>query len=246
MKKSLVLLPLFALALCSCVKTAELYPDDAYCHTEFDLNYYTEWNNVDELKINDTKEASPEVTSVSGLSQEAVDFGNENKLTANDNSFAYGYLSKLYDGRISCGGLYQKSRVQLDKTGYATFFPKQLKSASTFYMALRGGTTCEVPLRANLLVDYEVTFYIHITNSDAYDKVVYKLNNVQTITDFGGDTRLYSFALTENIKDAVAMSITYNLKDTSHPEITDDYKDEEKEHFAIMLYEILLPNSTWF
>ena len=246
MKKSLVLLPLFALALCSCVKTSELYPDDAYCHTEFDLNYYTEWNNVDALKINETKSASPSVTSVSGLSTEAVEFGVANKLTSNDNSFAYGYLSKLYDGRISCGGLYQKSRVQLDKTGYATFFPKELKSASTFYMALRGGTTCEKPLRANLIVDYEVTFYIHITNSDAYDKVVYKLNDVETITDFGGDTRLYSFSLTESIKDAVAMSITYSLKDTSHPEITDDYKDEEKEHFAIMLYEILLPNSTWF
>lgn len=246
MKKSLVLLPLFALALCSCVKTAELYPDDAYCHTEFDLNYYTEWNNVDTLKINETKAASPSVNSISGLSPDAVEFGKNSKLTSIDNSFAYGYLSKLYDGRISCGGLYQKSRVQLDKTGYATFFPKQLKSASVFYMALRGGTTCEKPLRANLIVDYEVTFYIHITNSDAYDKVVYKLNDVQTITDFGGDTRLYSFSLTESIKDAVAMSITYSLKDTSHPEITDDYKDEEKEHFAIMLYEILLPNSTWF
>lgn len=245
MKKSLVLLPLFALALCSCVKTSELYPDDAYCHTEFDLNYYTEWNNVDTLKTNEVKVAYPSVDSILSSSAKAAEISN-NKLTSIDTSFAYGYLSKLYDGRISCGGLYQKSRVQLDKSGYATFFPKELKSASTFYMALRGGTTCEKPLRANLIVDYEVTFYIHITNSDTYDKVVYKLNDVETITDFGGDTRLYSFSLTESIKDAVAMSITYNLKDTSHPEITDDYKDEEKEHFAIMLYEILLPNSTWF
>ena len=96
MKKSLVLLPLFALALCSCVKTAELYPDDAYCHTEFDLNYYTEWNNVDTLKINTTKTVSAIVAPPQeGLSPSAVEFGNKNKLTSIDTSFAYGYLSKL-------------------------------------------------------------------------------------------------------------------------------------------------------
>ena len=39
---------------------------------------------------------------------------------------------------------------------------------------------------------------------------------------------------------------TYKLKDSSHANLTDDYTDKEKEHFSIMLYEILLPESTWF
>lgn len=243
MRKSSLLLPLIAIVLSACVKTSELYPNDAYCHTEFDLNYYLEWNKVDELNINETREAIAKPSSQSGLSEDMVKYGEENKLVSNNNSFAYGYLSKLYDGRISCGGLYQKSRVQLNKTGYATFFPKQLKEATSFSMALRGGTTCETPLKSYLNVDFELSFYIHITNSDSYDKVIYHLNDVSTITDYGGDTCVYTIPLTESIRDAVAMSLTYKLKDTSV--VTDDYLDEEKEHFAIMLYEILLPGSTW-
>ena len=246
MKKSLLLLPLIAMSLCACVKTDELYPNDAYNHTEFDLNYYTEWNNVDNLTIRNVTSTSKNPSSSSGLSQEMIDYGEKNKLCANNNSFSYGFLSRLYDGRISCGGLYQKSRVQLNKTGFATFFPKQLKEATTFSMALRGGTTLEKSLRANVIVDFEVSFYIHITNSDEYDKVTYNLNDVETITDFGGDTNVYTFYLTESIKDAVAMSITFNLDDERYPNLSDDYQNKEKEHFAIMLYEILLPDSVWF
>ena len=246
MKKSLLLLPLIAMSLCACVKTDELYPNDAYNHTEFDLNYYTEWNNVDELKIRDEKVASPTISSASGLDQSEIEYAEEQKLCSNNSAFSYGFLSRLYDGRISCGGLYQKSRVQLCKTGFATFFPKQLKEASNFSMALRGGTTLEKSLRDNLIVDFEVSFYIHITNSDEYDKVTYKFDDVKTITDFGGDTNVYKFRLTESIKDAVAMSLTFDLDDERYPNLSDDYQNKEKEHFAIMLYEILLPDSLWF
>ena len=246
MKKSLLLLPLIAMSLCSCVKTAELYPNDAYNHIEFDLNYYLEWNNVDELKIHEEKFASPSITSASGLAPEEIERAEEQKLCAYNTAFSYGFLSRLYDGRISCGGLYQKSRVQLNKTGFATFFPKQLKEASEFKMALRGGTTNEKSLRDNLNVDFEISFYIHITNSDEYDKVTYTFDDVKTITDFGGDTNVYRFALTESIKDAVAMSIKFNLDDERYPILSDDYTNKEKEHFSIMLYEILLPDSVWF
>lgn len=246
MKKHLVILPFLALTLCSCVKTEELFPADAYCHPEFDLNYYTEWNGVDSLMINEQIVRTTYPNSESGLSKEMIDLAGETKLSLNNSSFAYGYLSKLYDGRISCGGLYQKSRVQLNKTGYATFFPKQLKDNQYFYMALRGGTTCSSPLRSMINVDYEISFYIHITNSNSYNKVVYQLNNVATMTDYGGDTVVLSFPLVQDIENAVAMSFTYKLNDTKHPEITDDYTDNEKDHFAIMLYEILLPGSTWY
>ena len=245
MKKIFVFIPLLTLGLTSCMKTAELYPNDAYCHTEFDLNYYTEWNNVDKLKINNETVKTVAPSSISGLSDDAIKLGENHKLSSYDSSFAYGYLSKLYDGRVSCGGLYQKSRVQLNKTGYATFFPKQLKTFESFCFALRGGTTCETPVKSSLPVDYELSFYIHITGSDSYDKVTYKMNNLMTITDHGGDTYLFSFNL-EDVKDAVAMSLTYRLKDTTHPNLTDDYEDADKDHFAIMLYEVLLPNSQWY
>ena len=50
-KRSILALMLISLSLVSCKRTSELYKDHAYDTGSFDGNYYTEYNNVDELEI---------------------------------------------------------------------------------------------------------------------------------------------------------------------------------------------------
>lgn len=241
MKNKFIVLSLLAIALCSCTKTKELYNNHAYNSPVFDENYYTEWNGVDKINIKD--EVSRSISGdVAPIYENVTDNSNLGEV---DSSFKYGYLSKLYDGRLKCDGYYQLSRVQLNKTGFATFFPKQLKDSFSFGIALRGGSTCEHPLATNLKFDFHISFYIHNANSDQYNKVTYNLSNVSVTTDNGGSTQMISFFNYGEVDGAVAMSLTFEMKEPTRVNLTDDMNDKEKEHVAIMLYEVLLPESIW-
>lgn len=241
MKNKFLILSMIAVSLCSCSKTKELYKEHAYNSPNFDENYYVEMNGVDNLSINNeiVNERNPRVDSI------YENITDNSNLGSIDSSFKYGYLSKLYDGRLKCDGYFQLSRVQLNKTGYGTFFPKQLKDSGTFGIAVRGGSTCEIPLRTKLNFDLHISFYVHISNSDKYNKVTYNLLNVPIITDDGGSTELISFFNAGEINGAVGMSISFELKEPTKTNLTDDMLDKEKEHVALMLYEVLLPESTW-
>lgn len=241
MKNKFIVLSFIALALCSCTKTKELYKEYAYNSTVFDENYYVEQNGVDKLSINEEKVylKNPSINAVEG------NITNKSNLSAIDSSFKYGYLSKLYDGRLRCDGYYQLSRVQLNKTGYATFFPKQLKETVSFGIAIRGGSTCQIPLSTHLKFDIHISFYIHLSNNEKYNKVTYNFVDVPVTTDNGGSTEILSFFNYGEIDGAVAMSMSFELKEPTRDKITDDMNDKEKDHVAIMLYEILLPDSTW-
>ncbi len=241
MKNKIVLLSLVAIALCSCSKTKELYKEHAYNSPVFDENYYTEMNGVDSLSI--SKEINHVVKPrVKDISENITDNTNLGEI---DSSFKYGYLSKLYDGRLKCDGYYQLSRVQLNKTGYGTFFPKQLKECATFGIAVRGGSTCEVPLRTELTYDLHISFYIHVSNSEQYEKVNYELSDVKITTDNGGSTQMISFFNGGEIDGAVGMSMSFDMKEPTRINLTDDMNDKEKEHVSLMLYEVILSDSIW-
>lgn len=241
MKNKIVLLSLIAIALCSCSKTKELYKEHAYNSPVFDENYYTEMNGVDSLLISkeSTFVKSPMITPI------YENITNKTNLGEVDSSFKYGYLSKLYDGRLKCDGYYQLSRVQLNKTGYGTFFPKQLKECATFGIALRGGSSCDVPLRTELAFDLHISFYIHISNSEQYEKVNYELSNVKITTDNGGSTQMISFFNYGEIDGAVGMSMSFDMKEPTRTNLTDDMNNKEKEHVSLMLYEVILSDSIW-
>ena len=82
--------------------------------------------------------------------------------------------------------------------------------------------------------------------------------NVPIPCDNGGDTNLVTIYLADDmlidgvlnrnyyydISDAVAMSFDYELK-TTRDDLSDDLQVEKNHHFAVMLYEVLLPNSSW-
>ena len=283
-KQGLILLMLIPF-LAGCSKTNELYADYAYNSSDFMKNYYTEQNGVRDLEIASQKENTliaglgyTSTNSLNGIREEDnpegypwsspldlnEEFGRNNNLTKIDESFAYGYLSKLYDGRVRCEGKFQLSRVQLDKYGYATYFPKKLVNYKYFAFSLRGATDYEnsstdpSPLRGTVYIDANISFYRHIVNSTQYDVVTFKLLNIPIPCDNGGDTNLVTIYLADDmvidgvlnrnyyydISDAVAMSFDYELK-TTRDDLSDDSQVEKDHHFAVMLYEVLLPKSSW-
>lgn len=265
MKKKILLLALTSLLLVGCSKTELLYKPNAYNSPIFDENYYLERDNIDSLKIENN---IPGICStpqshdgLSGLSPLDVGsykwkdyeknnmWGYHNNLDGINESFNYGILSKLYDGRVRCDGLYQQSRVQLNKTGYATYFPKTLVNSKFIAFACRGGTTLENPLHMELEFNFTLSFYIHITGSSAYNKITFKLNGIPVQTDNGGNTNLVSFYLPDKdfLNGAVAMSFEWECIDPhlNMYNLTDDYTIKEKDHLALMLYEVFIPQSTW-
>jgi len=261
MKKIYAVLPLLALILVGCRKTEEAFEAGRYNSSDFDQNYYVEWNGVKELEIGKISTISNPFKISTGISNDGKEYGFEVKnLIKEEDKFSYGYLSKLYDGRLRCDGLTTRSRVQLNKTGYATFFPKEYRGSESFAFALRGGTTInyaseEARIRS-VKIDATFKFYIRIEGTNTYDRVDMVFNDLQISSDNGGSTTYvevpFDEGTVEKINGADAMSFEYSLKDLSQYSgynITDDYTSDpnkEKEHFSIMLYEILFPGSRWY
>lgn len=290
MRKSYLALLVLVPLLASCTKTNELYADYAYISSDFMKNYYTEHNGVNELKeasrerfdltrnhgyqstygitgdaLKDLsccvrEEDNPEKYPWSAY-EYSEEFGRHNNLTKIDSSFAYGYVSKLYDGRVRCESQYQLSRVQLDKNGYSTFFPKRLENYKYFAFTLKGATDYykdgkESPLTSDCRLDIHINFYKHIVNSDSYDVINFNLQNVSILCDSGGNTDMIVVYLANDLNEkerqpiytdltgTVAMSFTYELK-TTKSDLSDDSKADSPYHFAVMLYEVLFPKSSW-
>ena len=272
MNKRIPLILIAGIALAGCAKTNLLYDDNAYNYPEFDRNYYTDWDDIKELSIENEKIAdlfqfyvSDKTVSVNGKKvdnfvwydssvekREETEFGYNNNLSKIEKKFCYGITSKLFDGRVRCEGLYQKSRVQLDKTGFAMYFPKTLISANYLALACRGGTNLYETNGENfshndLLISFTWAFYIHKDNNQ-YDKVIYQRSSVPVPVDNSGNTTFISF--TPNAKDinqAVAMSFEWSCDDPrlASKNIADDYQDKEKNHLSLMMYEMFIGDSVW-
>ena len=260
MKKKLFVLPLLALVLVGCRKTDEAFEAGRYNSSKFDENYYVEWNGVKELEIGKISTISNPFKISTGIANDGKDYGFEVKnLIKTEEKFAYGYLSKLYDGRLRCDGLTTRSRVQLNNSGYGTFFPKEYRGSESFAFALRGGTTIDYPNEEarirSVKIDATFKFYIRREGTNIYDRVDMVFNDLQISSDNGGSTTYVEVPLdagyNELLYGADAMSFEFSLSDLSQYagyKITDNYLDEdkEKEHFSIMLYEVLFPESKWY
>ena len=257
MKKKYLILPLLGMILVGCRKTDESFEHGRYNSSNFDNNYYTEWNGVDKVEIDKTTTILNPfyVKEVAGNFGE-YDFEVKNLIKEEDR-FSYGYLSKLYDGRLTCDGYYTLSRVQLNKTGYGTFFPREYHGSESFGFALRGGTTIpdNMAKPKHVKINATFSFYIRKENTSVYDRVNIVFENLDILTDRGGDTTYVLMPFTDTIVSSLygadAMSFNYELVSGQYSgfDITDDYTSDpnkEKEHFCVMLYEVLLPQSTWY
>lgn len=291
--KSLLLLAVVSSLLVSCKKTSELYARDAYNSSNFDENYYLEYNNIDKVAISnevdvatftdlvpDSPGYSEDLKYVRHEDQIASDgsrliwaesnpktgvgtqFGPTKCLSQINSKFSYGIISKLYDGRVHCGGaygLYTESRVQLNKTGFGTFFPMELKQAKYFGMSLRGAVNNKELYGGNATLNIHLSFYRHVTGQEAYEK--YNVDIENWILPVSTSPNGYYFGFyfdtpsmyTMPIDGIVGYSMSYDLVDITAKEgkideygkPTDDMNDKERPHFAIYLYETLLPDSIW-
>ena len=271
MNKKLPLLLLVVASLTACNKTKLLYGENAYNSPVFDENYYTTWDKVDELNIEQNQVGVIDhlycgggkdqitiggnpvpYTWTNSIGNEL--FGYHYNLGQFEKKFNYGVTSKLFDGRVECGMLYQKSRVQLNRKGFAMFFPKTLYSTEFLGFAARGGTNLPNPLYIDdIKMNFTWSFYIHIAY-DSYRKVTYTLNDIPVPTDNGGATTFVNFvsltsATFEELQGAVAMSFEWSCNDQRilDNNLTDDYEDSDKtkNHLALMLYEVFIGNSVW-
>ena len=274
MNKKLPLLLLAALSLSSCAKTRLLYGENAYNSPVFDENYYTEWEGIDKLEPTFVENGIPDKLNCSlgnpvkvgdhvyeeytWTGEDETQFGYAHNLSDIEKKFSYGITSKLFDGRVWCDGLYQKSRVQLDKTGFAMYFKKSLVSAKFLGFSVRGGTNFyEDNLKdfsySDLKVNFVWSFYIHLDDG-RYKRVDYKINGAQIPVDYNSATAFVNFVPLDGenfweLYDAVGMSLTWECVDEryyANGDLSDDYKVKEKHHLALMLYEVFIGDSVWF
>ena len=261
MKKRYLFLSLIAMVLVGCRKTDESFEAGRYNSSDFDKNYYVEWNDVDKVEIGKVSAIHDPFYESIGIPNNGSDYGFEvRNLIKEEDKFSYGYLSKLYDGRLRCDGLTTRSRVQLNKTGYATFFPKEYRGSNSFAFALRGATTInyeseEARIRS-VKINATFKFYIRQEGTNVYDRVDLIFENLKISSDNHGSTTYvevpFDQGLVDQLYGADAMSFEFELKDKTQYagyDITDDYTtdlNKEKEHFSVMLYEVLLPGSVWY
>lgn len=267
-----ILLPLVAITLCGCSKTDKLYKLGAYESGNFYANYYLK-NDTKDFVFTEKEETPINLqanNNLSGLKAEdrgdyvwedlagnrkEVLWGYQNNLARVGEGFKLGAISKLYDGRVRCDGLQQKSRAQLDKVGYDAKFPMTMSDCDYFAFSCRGGTTLETPLATQLEFNFTIGFFtIDEANPNQYVKHIFHLNGLKIETDNSAKTDLVSFYIDKKdngksiLENTVAMSFSWECIDPKLAEnnLTDDRTIKEKDHLALMLYEVFLGNSTWF
>ena len=161
--KYLLLLPLTTIVSCG-YSSSYLVEGNKYTSAKFSENYYIHWDN--ELKsahknevIDVTNEALITGINYSYFADNTItglgeidpnyfeadpgleEFANDFKMNSVDDSFNYGYQSKLFDGQMVCGGqngrpeyAYQLGRVQINRNGFSIRFSKE--STDLHYFAL--------------------------------------------------------------------------------------------------------------
>ena len=225
MKRKHLLIFGLSCLLMGCSKTDILYKKDAYNSPVFEENYYTDY---DGLNIADFTK----LTDTSGALNKIEADGVKKNMSSRNPEYAKGVLSKLYDGRLECGGLFQLSRVQLNKEGFGTRLPEML-NINKFQFSVRGGTTCAKPLRKYLDFDYFINIY---TKNGYYE---FLLDGNRTPVD--NDSETYKFELTfansnnNVIKDVIGYSLTWDCSEFS---IVEGVAPDDE--IALMLYEVVL------
>lgn len=177
------------------------------------------------------------------------------KLSNYNSSFRYGYLSKLFDGQLFCHQKYERARVQIDQNGFGMKFSKELKDFSYFALNFkssvdyrRDGKNTNIPSHFSSVV-IKINFYCKTENGYCRKQFSYPIDGIYT--NAGESTSIYKFfgfdLSNYDISRCTGFSVEYDL-------VKDDYIEEHKEDeeyikkpltHCLLLYEMLLPDSTW-
>ena len=274
MKLLLVIAPSLVLSSCG-YALKEVYDGAAYNSPVFEENYYRVWNSkIDErsdknsitttttreiketdfvfTKYTDSTVArvDPDTKTLNYVddypshdeSKIGVGYGPTKRLSLLDNSFRYGYVSKLFDGQLFCNGKYQIARTQIDESGFGVLFEKETPSLDYFAINLKGAVdyTTDIKVGAHFSnVDLKVSFYCK--NDKGYDKktFTYNLDVGTNIAENPNSYTFFGFKVNEReVSRVQGISVEYELKN-------DDYVTAYELDHSLLIYEILLPNTTW-
>ena len=247
-KKYFLLLPLVGVVSCG-YSVNNLVPGNKYNSPIFQENYYRHWDN--ELK-NAKKEAVKDVSGISVTSYselERIDpnfalpgapatdeeYGVQYKMSGIDDSFRYGYQSKLFDGQMVCGAqdghmeyAYQLGRVQIDSNGFSVRFSKESSGLNYFAMQFKATTdntkkcfkvnseeyaTSDTDLFHTSVVDLTITLYVKTNNGIVGHPYISSIMFNNT-TNNGHSYKFYAFDLSEEkLTRLVGVSVQYTVND---------------------------------
>lgn len=172
--------------------------------------------------------------------------GYNKKLTNIDSCFSYGVISKVFDGRTSCHGHSSRARLQLkENVGFGYVFPKELNSYKYIGLSLVGGADLPSMRGFDVSINLTVSFYKYNYQAKVFESYDFHLNNILLETMSGtNNVYLYGFYFDDfleanELKRANAISVNYTINAN---EVLDANPDN---NFGALLYEIILPDSTW-
>ncbi|MCH3909357.1 MAG: hypothetical protein LKF58_02135 [Bacilli bacterium] len=172
-------------------------------------------------------------------------FGRTKCLGRTDPAFKYGVTSKLYNGQMYCRGYHNAALFQVGSDGFSTIFPKTLETGDYFLMSFRGGSTAGDG--RNTYVDLNLRFIYEADGG--YEYVSIKANDVHETTDVSGESDIFfAFSFSSIGIDPVGIKgfemYFSGVYDPSHDESTTP-TIEADNYFALMVYEVMFPDSTW-
>ncbi len=286
-KKYSLLLPLVVLTSCG-TSINYLVPGNKYNSPVFTENYYTHWDS--ELK-NARKEAVKDVTSSSitkfeNLDQidhnvatgietyvDANDYGVKNKMNDVDDSFNYGYQSKLFDGQMVCGAqnghpewAYQLGRVQTNSSGFSVRFAKESDDLHYFAMQFKASTNNQIScwyekstdvwefsekddinhdttIMHNSSIELTVTIYVKDNKSIVAHPYVSTIDFNNKNTNNGHYYVFYAFDL-ESEELKRAVGVSVTYN-YDDPLVTYNKNKGIDIDYALFLYEVFLPYTYW-
>lgn len=169
-------------------------------------------------------------------------YGPSYKMNRVDDIFSYGYLSKLYDGQLFCHSLYQLSRVQVAEEGFGVIYNKEMVNNSKYMAFNFKGILYKPSTQIGLHmsnVQLEISLYSRSASNFKETKFVIDL-------DVACNSEQYTFLVIPieqyNLTRIAGYSFAFKFKSDS---ILDTVTDKENYQYALMLYEVFFPNSSW-
>lgn len=194
-----------------------------------------------------------------------IGYGPTKKCSRLNDSFRYGYLSKLYDGQMFCHGRYQYARVQIDTEGFGTLFAKETNLNTYFAVNFKASYdytkynevdyspygSDNVPFTKSAIT-MKVSFYCKEDKGYVKKTFTYPISDIQT--NAGENPGIYSFFGFRTSRYDLSRVAGYSIEfDFDRDDITSnpmrDLKDKNGNpyqlDYSLMLYEVFMPGTTW-
>ena len=239
----------------------ELNEDADYVFTEYsDSNFrLVDKSSFENLKYEDDYYPNQEDKYLN------TGYGPTKKCSRIDDSFRYGYLSKLYDGQMFCHGRYQQARVQIDTEGFGALFAKETTLDTYFAVNFKASYdytkyndvdfspygTQNVP-KTETKVTLKVSFYCKEDKGYIKKTFSYPISNIDT--NAGENPSIYTFfgfrTINYDLSRVAGYSIEFDFdRDDLSSNPMRDLKDKNGNpyvlDYSLMLYEVFMPGTTW-